>query len=467
MYRVMAVDDEIWVLRGLKKLVPWEKYGFELERAFTNPIDALESFGEQAADVVFVDISMAHMDGLTLIQEMQKKNEQALFVVLSAYSEFEYAKRAISLQVVDYLVKPITEEMLVSMLEKLRQRLESAGKMTERDKLYRWLMQSDSVVTQESLQLLTGIGIEPRMKMAMIARTGGEIPPPERELAFHEFRSPDGLCSFQLWAGEEAGLEREFAEKESMARNGRWILGRSEIVAQVRDCPTALRQAWCGAHHGFMEKTCGLFNGKRNGQAAKEVEMIANLIRNEAWKSAAHSLRRLSDQPLADWSVSDALQLFQKTVIGLNADETLLRPVGSEEALMSAYGSFSDMCMTMAAVVLEKVEDTGAVDMIAVESYIRRHFNLQELSVQFIADIFGVDADYLGRKFREQIGLSIRQSIQDKRLAYARRLLNETDASVQEIARLCGFGDPFYFNKVFKKVYNMTPLQFKKKPNSQ
>ena len=154
-------------------------------------------------------------------------------------------------------------------------------------------------------------------------------------------------------------------------------------------------------------------------------------------------------------------------MIGLNADETLLRPVGSEEALMSAYGSFSDMCMTMAAVVLEKVEDTGAVDMIAVESYIRRHFNLQELSVQFIADLFGVDADYLGRKFREQIGLSIRQSIQDKRLAYARRLLNETDASVQEVARLCGFGDPFYFNKVFKKVYNMTPLQFKKKPNSQ
>ncbi|MBQ8087060.1 MAG: response regulator [Clostridia bacterium] len=464
MYKVMAVDDEIWVLRGLKKLIPWERYGFELDRTFTDPFEALESFARQAPDVVFADISMARMDGFTLIQKMQRLRENVQFVIISAYSEFDYAKKAISFQVVDYLVKPITEDMLVAMLEKLSARLEVAGASSQRSKLYRWLIQPESVITAERLRWLTGIDWSPDMELVMLARLNGEVGQPPRAVASYAFPSADGTCSFRILAGSRALLEQCMVdvERDAIARGE--IVGSSQSFSHVEDCRLALRQAWYGAHHAFFGDACGVF--RADVAESDEMEMIVNLVREQAWRSAAHALKKLSDSPPANGSIGGAFHLYQQVTALLNISKPRLQSIDSVEELLSTFRRFSDMCIAMGAAMLENAEG-GALEMIAVETYLQRHFRQPELSVQSIAAVFGVDADYLGRRYREEMDRSIRQSIQEKRLNYAAKLLQETDAPVQEIARLCGYVDPFYFNKVFKKVYNATPMQYKKKQKIQ
>ena len=464
MYKVMAVDDEIWVLRGLKKLIPWERYGFELDWTFTDPFEALESFARQAPDVVFADISMARMDGFTLIQKMQRLRENVQFVIISAYSEFDYAKRAISFQVVDYLVKPITEDMLVAMLEKLSARLEVAGASSQRSKLYRWLIQPESVITAERLRWLTGIDWSPDMELVMLARLNGEVGQPERAVASYAFQSADGTCSFRILAGSRALLEQCMVdvERDAIARGE--IVGSSQSFSHVEDCRLALRQAWYGAHHAFFGDARGVF--RADVAESDEMEMIVNLVREQAWRSAAHALKKLSDSPPANGSIGGAFHLYQQVTALLNISKPRLQSIDSVEELLSTFRRFSDMCIAMGAAMLENAEG-GALEMIAVETYLQRHFRQPELSVQSIAAVFGVDADYLGRRYREEMDRSIRQSIQEKRLNYAAKLLQETDAPVQEIARLCGYVDPFYFNKVFKKVYNATPMQYKKKQKIQ
>lgn len=73
----------------------------------------IEVFEETDPDVVFVDIRMEEMDGLTLIEELQKKGKNAVFVIVTAYDEFSYAKKAIELGAKNYLLKPIDRQELI------------------------------------------------------------------------------------------------------------------------------------------------------------------------------------------------------------------------------------------------------------------------------------------------------------------------------------------------------------------
>lgn len=95
-----------------------------------------------------------------------------------------------------------------------------------------------------------------------------------------------------------------------------------------------------------------------------------------------------------------------------------------------------------------------------VEEYIGAHYT-QAVTVQQIACAFHVDPEHLGRMYRKKLGKSIHQSISEKRIDYACRLLRTSEIAVQEVAGLSGFSDPFYFNKVFKKTVGMTPSQYR------
>lgn len=161
MYRVMAVDDEIWVLRGLKRYIAWEDYGFTVASMFTDPQKAYAAFQEEPVDVVFADIRMAGIDGLTLIDMMRTCKRETQFVILSAHSQFDYAKRAISLGVADYMVKPITQEALLGMLQVLKMRLDEARTQEERCRLYDCLTRPDFVLTPQAFQALTGLRLMP------------------------------------------------------------------------------------------------------------------------------------------------------------------------------------------------------------------------------------------------------------------------------------------------------------------
>src|SRR5690625_825267 len=77
---------------------------------------------EKMPDIVFVDIKMPYMDGITAIEECQKYVKNTEFVVVSGYSEFEYAKKCVSLGVKEYLLKPVEEEKLSHLMNKLKEK---------------------------------------------------------------------------------------------------------------------------------------------------------------------------------------------------------------------------------------------------------------------------------------------------------------------------------------------------------
>lgn len=138
MYKVMLVDDEVWVLRGLEGIIDWHKMGFKIVGKFTNAKDALDKLKESDVDVLITDIRMGGISGLELMKMALEVKSGIKFVVVSGYSEFTYAKKALQLGALDYLLKPITEEELKKVLIKVKKEIESKKKSLISVKSLNW-----------------------------------------------------------------------------------------------------------------------------------------------------------------------------------------------------------------------------------------------------------------------------------------------------------------------------------------
>lgn len=108
MYRLVVIDDEFIVVRGIEAIIKREKINFEVVGAAFNGVDALQLLKETKPDIVITDIRIPKLDGLSLIEEAMKFLPDTYFIVISGFKEFEYAKRALSMGVRSYIEKPVT-----------------------------------------------------------------------------------------------------------------------------------------------------------------------------------------------------------------------------------------------------------------------------------------------------------------------------------------------------------------------
>lgn len=120
MIRVLLVDDEPYVIEGLKTMIGWGKQEFMICGEATNGEDALRMLPALHPDLVITDIKMPVMDGLEFIKQARKSGaSKTKFVVLSGYGDFSYLQHAMRYEVSDYVLKPIDEEEFRTLLDKI------------------------------------------------------------------------------------------------------------------------------------------------------------------------------------------------------------------------------------------------------------------------------------------------------------------------------------------------------------
>ncbi|MFP3126567.1 response regulator [Ectobacillus funiculus] len=112
MLKVLLADDEPIILRGLKKIIPWESYGFEIIGDATNGVDLLETAKEKLPDLIISDICMPGLSGMDVIQHAKKLNLKTKFIFVSAFSDSALIKAAKDYGAHAYLVKPIKKDEL-------------------------------------------------------------------------------------------------------------------------------------------------------------------------------------------------------------------------------------------------------------------------------------------------------------------------------------------------------------------
>lgn len=112
MYSVVIIDDNKIAVEAIAKATDWEKYDCQVIGAAYDGIAGLKLIRELLPQIVIIDIQMPGFNGLDVIRKLKDENSDIQFIIISGYSQFEYAQQAIRYGVSDYLLKPImTEEM--------------------------------------------------------------------------------------------------------------------------------------------------------------------------------------------------------------------------------------------------------------------------------------------------------------------------------------------------------------------
>lgn len=114
---MLIVDDEPWVQQGLVKSIPWSDLGIQIVGSAFDGKTALDIYKKTAPEIVLTDIKMPIMDGLQLSSEINKINKNTYIIFMSAYDEFEYARKAIEVNVKRYILKPFGKEEIISIVE--------------------------------------------------------------------------------------------------------------------------------------------------------------------------------------------------------------------------------------------------------------------------------------------------------------------------------------------------------------
>lgn len=115
-YKVLLVDDEPIILQSLKVAIPWDELGLEIAGEARNGEVALRLIEEKAPQIIISDIRMPVIDGIALMKEVLPRSSKLIFIFISGYGEFEYARDALRLGAFDYLLKPIDHDELTEML---------------------------------------------------------------------------------------------------------------------------------------------------------------------------------------------------------------------------------------------------------------------------------------------------------------------------------------------------------------
>ena len=127
MYKVAIIDDEPIIVEGLSRVVPWEKYHCQVAGTAGNGQEGLKIIREIRPDMIFSDISMPGMDGLTMIAALRVEFPDMLITILTGFRDFDFAQKAIRLGVSRFLLKPSNmdeiEEALAFMTESLDRKM--------------------------------------------------------------------------------------------------------------------------------------------------------------------------------------------------------------------------------------------------------------------------------------------------------------------------------------------------------
>lgn len=256
--------------------------GFRVCGIALDGMEGLNVFEETEPDVVFVDIRMEEMNGLELIHRLQQKDKQAVYVIVTAYDEFSYAKKAISLGVKDYLLKPVSRKELISMVQEIRRNLDEAKKQESKTNFIH--MQYEKGVFSRAFSQLE----ECCLKKEQIMELPGldEVIRGRRMWACQMFSPTEGIGSLME---ETEGWEAEYRfpgyghidlvaleeKKEAVFNAFEELRKRSmkkKYILQVNPGFQNAGEFILGYQEGFRKRSCGFYGEKSRLYFSEAVE---------------------------------------------------------------------------------------------------------------------------------------------------------------------------------------------------
>ncbi|AIQ57858.1 response regulator transcription factor [Paenibacillus borealis] len=504
MYKVVLADDETIALEGLRTLTNWEELGFEICGACENGEEALNAIVQSSPDLVITDIRMPEIDGLELIRRVRKlEMEQPIFVVLSGYSEFEYARTAIRYGVKHYLIKPVVDAEWDKVLADLTDELE----MRLRLKMQQNMLAS-RLLPLAIARMLEGQWAEPeeeaaeqmdRLDEAVSGWTYLHVDGPKSNITeiCRELAGPAGALFIDL-PGDQAGLvvkssaataglaERVYAGLSMNGVKGSVSIGPS--VQSLRELSVSYREAaGAAASHYFYSDG----SGPVDTASSNRNELSYNLPSAERTEELMSAVERLQGQKVKE-KLDEIFRMFKQNrtapeVVQMTSMNIMLKSMELLKDFGGADGQRGGSLEFFRTEPrsLEVLKDTLQIGLTTCMEYIRQHKErssehplvrvecflkdnyFRSLTVKEIAEHFYINPVYLGQSFIKKHGISILEYIHNLRIEAAKKRLIETSDTVRSIVESVGYVHYHHFLREFEKRTAQKPVAFRQKAQSE
>ncbi|CAN7668941.1 response regulator [Paenibacillus sp. LjRoot153] len=504
MLKVMFVDDEPYMLEGLRSMIDWNKLGFEVCGEALDGEDALAMMASTLPHLVLTDVRMPVIDGLELIEQASYLHPGVKFIILSGYADFEYAKRAMRHGVANYMMKPLIEAELVAAVEAVANtiqereahsqyesaaldclRLETISRLLQGETRQKWIEQANALLDLHECSSFRCILLEPdvqaHVQSDLIQVIVDRIKLPQvTMLPFGVGKERHG---FLLVSGtEECDLSPAIITELIVSVRNNWGSALSFSVSGVHKGPHALKEAF---REGLLAEMCKfpsgtegiyIYQGERSAETLPAFVGVTESIlaavgsgRPEMVRDHVHHLFiALSRQSVSGSWLSAYLGNIKLEIVKIVTQaggEDVLAPNWCASYAPTDLGLLERKVMREFLQAAEWIGQKKGIGQDAVisaaEDYVKSHYS-EKLQLQHVAEHFRLNPAYFGQRFKKQVGLTFNEYLHVVRIEEAKKLLRREELKISDVADRVGYSDSEQFVTKFKALTGLLPSAYKK-----
>ena len=526
---MMVVDDVKEVTGTICKGYQWEKLGITDAVGVADSCAALKMIETQHWDILITDIKMPKIDGLELSKKALEINSNLKIIIVSGYDEFEYARKAIQIGVLCFLLKPFSFEELVKNVKKASISINAEKKRLEIDKEYAenidkfnnakkelFLLNLRKECQTDEIQLknkIENFGIELKnnncfvAEIGQMARINGEFDIWSKDdselIRFAVMNILEEVFSQNclLYKGDENSIYLfifnyyEFESVKNMLRkvidiiqNNLYIkilIGMGKESETLNNLYESFIQAGESYEYALFFEKSGLVKAPSSEISFKYPTALQNEICSKVdFNDKKDELKIIISDYINkvkrenEISKKQILEIFSSIFTKISDKLLMLGFVKAKEYNISYWLSIflNVENVTKLQDLINKYTD-GFYELLKSRKFSDKELMIDEfvryidlhldatLSLNELARRVDLSPGYLAVIFKSKMGITISSYIQEKRIEYAKMLLSSTKMKIKEIALKTGYENQKYFSEKFKNIVGMRPIDYRRKHN--
>lgn len=507
---VVIVEDEVRIREGIEILLKRMDADYQVVATAENGKIGLEKILQTTPDLIITDLKMPVMDGIEMLTALREAGLQTQAIVLSAYSEFAYAQKAMKLGVKDYLLKPIQRDSFVEALSRVRHQCltqettKTALAHSLPSILRQIIMSADSLSEEMEQVLLNRFGIHPSAPVAAVAFFPGVpydqhrttlarqiqelfsqwkdgrpilVTIPEKETMLCLILECSQIDALHRWVEVRLGLLRRSwqtplaafgwlvspqlgalcSQFQSLLQWQDWNISKPDVLLidpqqeektllQIFPDTTAVEKQ--------MQSAICNFDWNRAGQVYRQFAGILDGEQMYTAKSIKDAYVRIL------WNLlNTAKEVGIPGAASLSYRELLNRLLHSRSRL--DLQSILEEVLQLLSEQQHGGEQTLSPLVCRAAMMIREQYS-HGITLEELAARMRVTPEYLSTQFHREMGMTFGAYIRDTRTEQAKKLLLGTEKKLYEIAREVGYSDPKYFSRVFREQTGYLPADYRK-----
>lgn len=502
--RVIIVEDELRIREGMGKLI--RKFGHTVLGEASDGEEGLEMILRFKPDLVITDIRMPKIDGLEMIKKICDQKVPVHIVILSGYSEFDYAKQAIRYGVDDYLLKPLSANDVKVMLDKIGEKIYRdylAGDTSEihfrnfltcgereNEKKCKALEQICGFPAEGNYEIFVGyIGNMPSQYREDMEVELEQLKQKYHEVLFCYVMVDSRQTVYVIVCDMEKEerlkeVEKSFYNRILLREQGRkeqpvWTKQRFKRLDTLKNVQKNMEErigyALAFQYDGWMPNEIeDLFQTVPYTAPVDILNCLRNAICREDWKKGKEEAEKfLHYMHTSGFAPDDIRSAFVKnyyfiseTVRDINRaafqhlqGANILRRIETSVTWNEMERAFRDIIHILSDTPVVREDISNYVIKKAI-NYIREHYQ-EGITQEEISEELDITPEYLSTLFNREMGINFSTFLKKFRISHAKRLLKGTDMKIYQIAASVGYSDSKYFQRVFKDEIGVSPGEYR------